>query len=70
MPQSAPHRRSLPLIGPVGGGRSRQTCRFRCGDACFHEAPNASGNTYFGEVAAAALSRRNLLRAGAVGAGA
>lgn len=70
MPQSAPRRRSLPLIGPVGGGRSRQTCRFRCGDACFHQAPNTSDNTYFGEVATAALSRRNVLRAGAVGAGA
>ncbi|GAB3454300.1 PhoX family protein [Streptomonospora sediminis] len=70
MPQSAPHRRSLPLIGQVGGGRSRQTCRFRCGDACFHEAPNKSDNAYFGDIAAAALSRRNVLRAGAVGAGA
>ncbi|GAA4934452.1 PhoX family protein [Streptomonospora halophila] len=70
MPQSAPHRRSLPLLGQLGGGRSRQTCRFRCGDACFHDAPNTSDNTYFGEVAATALSRRNMLRAGAVGAGA
>ncbi|MUL42548.1 PhoX family phosphatase [Streptomonospora sp. PA3] len=70
MPQSVPHRRPLPLIGQVGGGRSRQTCRFRCGDACFHDAPNTSGNAYFGDIAAAALSRRNLLRVGAVGAGA
>ncbi len=42
------------------------TCRYRCGNACFHEAPNRSGNPYFGDVAAAALSRRTLLRAGAV----
>ncbi|MBV2363251.1 PhoX family protein [Streptomonospora nanhaiensis] len=70
MPQTAPHRRLLPLLGQVGGGRSRTTCRFRCGDACFHEAPNTSDNAYFGDIAAAALSRRNVLRAGAVGAGA
>jgi secreted PhoX family phosphatase len=68
VPRSAP-RRLLPLVGH-NGGRSRVTCRFRCGDACFHEAPNTSGNAYFGDVFAAALSRRNLLRAGAVGAGA
>ena len=70
MPQPAPRRRSLPLIGQVGGGRSRQTCRFRCGDACFHEAPNTSGNAYFGDIAAAALSRRSVLRASAAGVGA
>nr|WP_246421934.1 PhoX family phosphatase [Nocardiopsis mwathae] len=60
----------LPLIGQVGGGRSRATCRFRCGDACFHDAPNTSGNAYFGDIFTAVLSRRNALRAGAVGAGA
>ncbi|CAM4057186.1 PhoX family phosphatase [Nocardiopsis rhodophaea] len=70
MPESAPRRRLLPLLGQVGGGRSRATCRFRCGDACFHEAPNTSGNAYFGDIFTAALSRRNALRAGAVGAGA
>ncbi|MFC4560680.1 PhoX family protein [Nocardiopsis mangrovi] len=67
MSQSAP-RRLLPLLGH-NGGRSRVTCRFRCGDACFHDAPNTSGNAYFGDIFATALSRRNVLRAGAIGAG-
>ncbi|GAA3754218.1 hypothetical protein HDA32_004356 [Spinactinospora alkalitolerans] len=69
MSDSAPRRRLLPLIGH-NGGRSRATCRFRCGDACFHEAPNTSANEYFGDIYAGVLSRRNVLRAGAVGAGA
>ncbi|GAB3210241.1 PhoX family protein [Marinactinospora thermotolerans] len=69
MSQPAPRRRLLPLISHFGG-RSRATCRFRCGDACFHEAPNTSGNEYFGDIYAGVLSRRNVLRAGAVGAGA
>nr|WP_218909760.1 PhoX family phosphatase [Nocardiopsis sinuspersici] len=60
----------MPLIGQVGGGRSRATCRLRCGDACFHPAPNTSDNPYFGDVFATALSRRTALRAGAVTAGA
>ncbi|MFD1719739.1 PhoX family protein [Georgenia deserti] len=42
------------------------TCRYRCGDACFHEVPNRSANEYFGDVAAAALSRRSVLKAGLV----
>ncbi|MFC3995308.1 PhoX family protein [Nocardiopsis sediminis] len=67
MSQSAP-RRLLPLLGH-NGGRSRVTCRFRCGDACFHDAPNTSANAYFGDIFATALSRRNVLRAGAIGAG-
>ncbi|WP_150237746.1 PhoX family protein [Nocardiopsis quinghaiensis] len=70
MPESAPRRRPLPLIGQVGGGRSRATCQLRCGDACFHPAPNTSDNPYFGDIFAKALSRRTALRAGAVTAGA
>lgn len=70
MPESAPRRRPLPLIGQVGGGRSRATCRLRCGDACFHPAPNTSDNPYFGDLFTKVLSRRSALRAGAVGAGA
>ncbi|MBB5432448.1 PhoX family protein [Nocardiopsis composta] len=70
MPGSAPHRRSLPLVGPVGGGRSAATCRFRCGYACFHDAPNTSDNPYFGDVFSRMVSRRAALRTGAVGAGA
>ncbi|MGP4110997.1 PhoX family protein [Streptomyces sp. 4N509B] len=42
------------------------TCQYRCGDACSHPAPNTSQNPYFGDVVAAAVSRRDVLRAGAV----
>ncbi|MEE2039894.1 PhoX family phosphatase [Nocardiopsis sp. CT-R113] len=70
MPESAPRRRPLPLLGQAGGGRSRATCALRCGDACFHPAPNTSDNPYFGDIFQKALSRRTALRAGAVGAGA
>ncbi len=42
------------------------TCRFRCGDACFHEVPNTSANEYVGDVIARALSRRGMMRAAAV----
>ncbi|AZQ36126.1 PhoX family protein [Streptomyces cyaneochromogenes] len=48
------------------GGRSALTCRFRCGDACFHEVPNTSTNPYVGDVIAEAVSRRTTLRAAAV----
>ncbi|MBO7935800.1 PhoX family protein [Streptomyces sp. S9] len=74
-------RKLLPLIGTPSdshpGGRSALTCRFRCGDACFHEVPNTSDNEYVGDVIAGALSRRAVVRAAAavsvaagVGAGA
>ncbi|MEC4018361.1 PhoX family protein [Streptomyces sp. H27-D2] len=59
-------RRLLPLISSHPGGRSAMTCRYRCGDACFHEVPNTSDNAYVGDVIAGALSRRSLLRASAV----
>ncbi|MFF4763654.1 PhoX family protein [Streptomyces sp. NPDC001292] len=63
-------RKLLPLIGtPSGshpGGRSALTCRYRCGDACFHEVPNTSSGEYVGDVIAGALSRRSALRAAAV----
>ncbi|MBQ1090923.1 PhoX family phosphatase [Streptomyces sp. B93] len=48
------------------GGRSALTCRYRCGDACFHEVPNTSANPYVGDVIAGALSRRSVMRAAAV----
>jgi uncharacterized protein len=53
--------------------RQRVTCRYKCGDACFHPAPNTSDNEYFGDIARA-MSRRSMLQAGgiavlAVGAG-
>ncbi|MFF3316749.1 PhoX family protein [Streptomyces sp. NPDC003035] len=61
-------RKLLPLLStnPHGGGRSALTCRFRCGDACFHEVPNTSDNEYVGDVIASAYSRRSLMRAAAV----
>ena len=63
-------RKLLPIIGtPSGshpGGRSAMTCRFRCGDACFHEVPNTSDNEYVGDVIAGALGRRAMMRAAAV----
>ncbi|NGN65461.1 PhoX family protein [Streptomyces sp. A7024] len=60
-------RKNLPLIGTNShpGGRSAMTCRFRCGDACFHEVPNKSDNEYAGDIIASAVSRRAMLRAGA-----
>ncbi|MFF7841063.1 PhoX family protein [Streptomyces ossamyceticus] len=59
-------RKLLPMIGSHPGGRSAMTCRFRCGDACFHEVPNTSANEYVGDVIASALSRRSVVRAAAV----
>ncbi|WP_121843570.1 twin-arginine translocation signal domain-containing protein, partial [Streptomyces sp. S5] len=59
-------RKLLPLIGSHPGGRSALTCRFRCGDACFHETPNTSDNAYVGDVIAGVISRRSALRAAAV----
>jgi secreted PhoX family phosphatase len=53
-------RAQLPLINTVHG-RSALTCRFRCGDACFHPAPNTSANPYVGDVIATALSRRSVV---------
>ena len=46
------------------------TCKFRCADACFHPAPNTSGNPEFRDLAEQALRRRSVLAAGGVGAGA
>ncbi|NLU69564.1 PhoX family protein [Streptomyces sp. HNM0574] len=59
-------RKMLPILGSHQGGRSALTCRFRCGDACFHPAPNTSGNEYAGDIIARAVSRRSVLRASAV----
>jgi uncharacterized protein len=61
--------RLLPLL-PVShpGGRSAMTCQYRCGNACFHPVPNTSDNPYFGDIVAEQLSRRGVLRTGALGA--
>jgi uncharacterized protein len=57
---------SLPLLNSHPGGRAALTCRYRCGDACSHPVPNTSDNSYLGDLIARAVSRRSLLRAGAV----
>ena len=44
------------------------TCLYRCGNACDHPVPNESDNPYFGDVVNAEMSRRGVVRAGAVGA--
>ncbi|MFJ1595720.1 PhoX family protein [Streptomyces sp. NPDC088261] len=61
-------RTFLPLIGSSShpGGRSALTCKYRCGDACFHEVPNKTDNEYLGDVIAGALSRRSLVRAAGI----
>ncbi|MFD3456660.1 PhoX family protein [Streptomyces sp. NPDC058691] len=60
-----PHR-LLPLLTRHAAGRSALTCQYKCGNACAHEAPNTSDNPYLGDVVADALSRRTMLRTGAV----
>ncbi|WP_051343400.1 PhoX family protein [Pseudonocardia spinosispora] len=51
----------MPIVPLTTTGRSALTCRFRCGSACAHPAPNTSDNPYFAE-----LTRRGVLRAGAL----
>ena len=54
-------------IQPVhSGGRAAVTCKYRCGDACFHEPSNPTSNPYFGEIVDQVMSRRGALRAAAV----
>ncbi|MWA14586.1 DUF839 domain-containing protein [Streptomyces sp. BA2] len=57
----------MPLL-PNGHNtaRSALTCRYRCGEACAHEAPNRSLNPYFGDVVQRVLSRRGVLKAASV----
>ncbi|QIX25377.1 PhoX family phosphatase [Nocardioides sp. JQ2195] len=64
-------RKLLPFVDRAHpGGRSSMTCLYRCGNACAHPVPNESANEHFEEVVARAVSRRSVLRAGAVGAAA
>ncbi|GAB3437995.1 PhoX family protein [Actinophytocola sediminis] len=58
--------RLLPLLPTRSPGRAAVTCRYRCGDACAHEAPNTSDNPYFGDVVGQVVGRRKVLKAGAV----
>jgi secreted PhoX family phosphatase len=57
---------TCPPEAPCASGRAALTCRYRCGDACAHDAPNTSDNETFADVMARAASRRGVLRAGAV----
>ena len=66
-----PIRRQLPVVGVAKvphGGRDRMTCLYRCGNACDHPVPNVSDNPYFGDLVNGEVSRRGVMRAGAVGA--
>nr|WP_258404954.1 PhoX family phosphatase [Streptomyces sp. FR1] len=56
----------LPVLPSHNTARSALTCRYRCGDACSHEAPNHSLNPYFGDIVHRALSRRGVLKSSAV----
>ncbi|KXF85646.1 phosphatase [Rhodococcus ruber Chol-4] len=58
----------LPLIVTHDGKSSRAavTCRYKCGNACSHAVPNTSGGEYFGDVVRTAMSRRGVLRGGAM----
>ncbi|MFD2763739.1 PhoX family protein [Micromonospora eburnea] len=61
--------RLLPLLGSTRhGSRDAMTCLYRCGNACDHPVPNPSDNPYFGDLVDAEVSRRGVVRAGAVGA--
>ncbi|WP_398955133.1 PhoX family protein [Streptomyces sp. GC420] len=55
-----------PLLPGHNTARSALTCRYRCGNACSHDAPNRTLNPYFGDVVRRALSRRGVLKSGAV----
>jgi secreted PhoX family phosphatase len=57
---------ALPLLTKRHGGRQGLICRYRCANACAHDEPNTSDNEYFGDMLASAVSRRGVLRAGAV----
>jgi uncharacterized protein len=62
----ADERKLLPLFTGHTPRRAAATCQYRCGNACAHEAPNTSDNPYFGDVVREIVSRRNVLKAGAV----
>nr|WP_296777202.1 PhoX family phosphatase [Rhodococcus sp. (in: high G+C Gram-positive bacteria)] len=58
----------LPILTTHDGSsaRSNLTCKYKCGDACFHEVPNTSKGQYFGDIVKTAMSRRGVLRGGAL----
>lgn len=53
------------LLTDFSSGRARITCKYKCGEACWHEESNTSTNSYFGDVIAD-VSRRSLLRGAGV----
>ncbi len=61
-------RTHLPLFPTHDGSSSRAniTCLYKCGDACSQSVPNTSGGTYFGDVVRTSLTRRGVLRGGAM----
>ncbi|SCL37660.1 hypothetical protein GA0074692_4744 [Micromonospora pallida] len=62
-------RRLLPLLGANRhGSRDSMTCLYRCGNACDHPVPNTSDNQYLGDMISTEVSRRGVVRAGAIGA--
>ncbi|OZD56808.1 PhoX family protein [Rhodococcus sp. 06-1460-1B] len=58
----------LPLFAVHDGSskRSSLTCKYKCGDACFHEIPNTSKGQYFGDIVKTAMSRRGVIKGGAM----
>ena len=58
----------LPLFAVHDGSskRSALTCKYKCGDACFHEIPNTSTGEYFGDIVKTAMSRRGVIKGGAM----
>ncbi|GAB3287102.1 PhoX family protein [Parasphingorhabdus pacifica] len=56
----------LPLLSNHSARRSSLTCKYRCGNACAHDAPNTSDNAYFGDIVENVLSRRGALKASGV----
>ncbi|RMB77832.1 PhoX family phosphatase [Rhodococcus sp. SBT000017] len=58
----------LPLFAVHDGSskRSSLTCKYKCGDACFHEVPNTSKGEYFGDIVKTAMSRRGVIKGGAM----
>ncbi|GAC66833.1 PhoX family protein [Gordonia soli] len=49
-------------------GRARVTCRYKCGEACWHEPGNTSDNEYFRDMVRTSISRRTILRSSAAAA--
>ncbi|WP_367133983.1 PhoX family phosphatase [Saccharothrix sp. HUAS TT1] len=52
----------LPLLTNHSPKRAAVTCKYRCGDACFHDVPNTSGNPYFNDL----VDRRTAIKAAVV----